>query len=152
MNVKPLNILLADDDSDDCYFFKKALEEIQISTQFTTVHDGEQLMEYLSGNSENLPDVLFLDINMPRKTGLECLSEIKHTKKLKDLSVVIFSTNNSQDTISILFKRGANIYICKPGEFSHLKEVINHALAMAAEKYATSIYQSNSQVKYILNA
>ena len=152
MNVKPLNILLADDDTDDCFFFKKALEELHISTQLTTIHDGEELMKYLSENSENLPDVLFLDVNMPRKNGFECLSEIKHTEKLQDLPVVIFSTNKSRDTISVLFKSGANIYICKPHEFSHLKQVISHALTMAAEKYSKSIDRSNSQVKYILNA
>ena len=57
----PLNILLADDDTDDRFFFDKALKEIPIATHLTTVHDGEQLMNYLSENSEHLPDVLFLD-------------------------------------------------------------------------------------------
>jgi CheY-like chemotaxis protein len=59
MNLKQLNILLADDDSDDCIFFKEALGELLLSTHLTIVHDGEQLMNYLSENSEHLPDVLF---------------------------------------------------------------------------------------------
>jgi len=62
-----MKILLADDDIDDCFFFEKALEELQLSTHLTIVHDGQQLMNYLSENSKNLPDVLFLDLNMPRK-------------------------------------------------------------------------------------
>ena len=147
MNTKQLNVLLADDDQDDRYFFGKALKEISISTKLTAVPDGEQLMSYLSGNSENLPDVIFLDINMPRKNGFECLSEIKENEKLKDLPVIMFSTTNSQDSITSLFKSGAHVYIHKPSNFAQLKEVINHALPIASGKMV-----SNSCVKYILNA
>jgi CheY-like chemotaxis protein len=147
MNSKQLNVLLADDDQDDCYFFDKALNEIPISTKLTIVPDGEKLMNYLYENSEHLPDVLFLDINMPRKNGIECLFEIKQNKKLKDIPVVMFSTTNSWDAISMLFKSGAHVYIHKPGDFAQLKEVITHALPIASEKIF-----STSQVKYIFNA
>jgi CheY-like chemotaxis protein len=147
MNTKQLNILLADDDIDDCNFFKHALEELPISAHFATVHDGEQLMHYLSEHSEQLPHVLFLDINMPRKSGLECLSEIKRNPKLKDIPVVMFSTSNSLDTINMLFKSGSHVYIHKPSEFAQLKQVIHHALPIAAEKTF-----SKNPLKYILNA
>jgi CheY-like chemotaxis protein len=147
MNSKPLKILLADDDNDDCLFFKKALEDLQLPTHLTIVHDGEQLMNYLAGNSENLPDILFLDLSMPRKDGLECLSEIKQDEKLKDLSLVMLSTSNSKDTIRNVFRIGANVYIHKPGDFAQLKQVIHHALPIASEKIF-----SDSRVKYILNA
>jgi CheY-like chemotaxis protein len=147
MNTKHLNILLADDDMDDCNFFKHALEELPLSAQLTTVHDGEQLMHYLSDNSEKLPHVLFLDINMPRKSGLECLSEIKRNPKLKDIPVVMFSTSNSWDTINMLFKSGSHVYIHKPSDFAQLKQVINHALPIASEETF-----SGNPLKYILNA
>jgi len=147
MDTKQLNILHADDDIDDCNFFKEALEALPISTHLTTVHDGEQLMDYLFENSEQLPHVLFLDINMPRKNGFECLFEIKKNEKLKDLPVVMFSTSNSQEKVSILFKSGTNIYIHKPDNFSQLVQVIHYAIPMAAE----NIF-SNGKLKYILNA
>jgi CheY-like chemotaxis protein len=147
MNLKKLNILLADDDADDCIFFKEALEGLPLSTHFTAVTDGEQLMQFLTNETTKLPDVLFLDINMPRKSGLECLSEIKQNKKLKDLPVVMFSTSNSWDTINMLFKSGANVYIHKPSDFSQLKQVIHHALPIAAENTF-----STSQLKYVLNS
>ena len=147
MNLKQLNILLADDDIDDCIFFKEALEQLQVSTQFTAVIDGDQLMQLLTNEANELPDILFLDINMPRKSGLECLSEIKLNKRLKDIPVVMFSTSNSWETINMLFKSGANVYIHKPSDFSQLKQVIHHALPIAAEnKFSTS------QLKYLLNA
>ena len=147
MNLKKLNILLADDDIDDCHFFKNALEALPISTQLKTVHDGDELMIYLAENAEHLPHVLFLDINMPRKNGFECLAEIKQDEKLKDLPVIMFSTSNAQEKINILFKTGADVYIRKPSNFAQLVQVIQHALPIAAE----NIF-SNGKLKYVLNA
>src|SRR5665647_2218424 len=92
MNLIQLNILLADDDTDDCIFFKEALRELLLYTNLTTVQDGEQLMQLLTNETNELPHILFLDLNMPRKNGFECLSEIKQNKNLKDLPVVIFTT------------------------------------------------------------
>lgn len=147
MHLKQLNILLADDDMDDCQFFKEALDALPVSTRLTIVNDGEQLMKHLADHVNPLPHVLFLDINMPRKNGFECLAEIKHDEKLKDLPVVMFSTSNEPDKINILFKTGADVYIRKPSGFSQLVQVIQHALPLAAE----NIF-SNGKLKYILNA
>jgi len=138
--MKPVNILLADDDADDCFFFEKALREISIPTQLTTVNDGERLMDHLSKNREQLPDVLFLDLNMPRKSGFECLTEITENIILKDIPVVMFSTsytldrNYEQSMIDVLYKMGAQDYIRKPGDFAKLKELIHEALTRLAEK------------------
>ena len=149
----PLNILLAEDDLDDRSFFELALKEVSISTNLTTVNDGELLMKYLADNSEQLPNILFLDLNMPRKNGFECLVEIRENEKLKDLSVVIFSTSYPQDKsyelgmISNLFNLGARVYIRKPTDFDQLKQLIDHALRMVIEKVV-----SNIRSKYILNA
>lgn len=147
MNSNQLNILLADDDTDDCIFFKQALDELTIPTSLTSVNDGEQLMKHLSNNEHQLPDVIFLDINMPRKNGIECLSEIKQNTTLNNIPVVMFSTTNAWDTINMLFKSGAHVYIHKPSDFSQLKQIIHHALPIAAEnKFSTG------KLKYILNA
>jgi len=135
-----LKILLADDDMDDCFFFEKALEELQLSTHLTIVRDGEQLMNYLSENSKNLPDVLFLDLNMPRKNGFECLCEIKEHESLKGIPVVMFSTSYPRDEIyeadmvNTLLKIGAHHFIRKPGDFAQLKQVIHQTLTMFAER------------------
>jgi CheY-like chemotaxis protein len=147
MNLKPLNVVLADDDDDDCLFFKKALEDLKLQTHLTIVPDGEELMNYLSENSKNLPDILFLDLSMPRKNGMECLSEIMQNKDLKDLSIVILSTSNAKESISNTFRIRANVYIHKPGDFPELKQVINHAIPIATDKIF-----SHKKVKYILNA
>ena len=94
------NILLADDDIDDCIFFKEALEDLPFSATLFTVSDGVQLMNYLSAKTDILPDALFLDLNMPRKSGYECLSEIRSVDKLKDIPIFIFSTSLDLDVVA----------------------------------------------------
>jgi len=131
MNKTPLNLLLADDDLDDCIFFKEALEELPVSAKLTTVHDGVKLMQLLE-TGQPLPDVLYLDLNMPRKNGLDCLNEIKQDEKLKQIPIIIFSTSFDSDVVDFLHERGAKFYICKPAEFSHLKKIIFKSIELIA--------------------
>ena len=132
MNLKQLNILLADDDIDDCAFFKKAVEDFPISTYCTAVHDGEQFMKQLTNETNVLPDVLFLDLNMPRKNGFECLKEIKLNKKLKQLPVIIFSTSFEQEVVDALYENGAQHIIRKPSDFLQFKKIIQQSLTLVA--------------------
>src|SRR5688500_8306614 len=108
------SIFLADDDADDCTLFKDALKEVCAGTKLTTASDGEELMDILIETVPPPPDVIFIDLNMPRKNGFECLEEIKHSQKLKNIPVVIFSTSSQQDTINKVYDQGAHYYICKP--------------------------------------
>jgi len=134
MKVEKLTILLADDDKDDCLFFEDAINELAQSTNFTAVHDGEQLMQLLSNETNKLPHVLFLDLNMPRKNGFECLEEIKHNRKLKALPVVVFSTSFEQEVVNRLYDNGAQYFIRKPSEFSLYKKIILHTLTLIMQK------------------
>ena len=133
----PLHILLADDDIDDRFLFTKALKEIDIETHLVAVHDGEQLMDYLNANTTKLPDIVFLDLSMPRKTGFECLTEIKDSEKLKNLTIIVFTTSFArgidfeQGLIGTLSKIGAEEYIRKPSSFEELKQIINRVLTKA---------------------
>ncbi len=145
----PLTILLADDDADDRSFFGNALKEIPIDTRLTAVNDGEQLMDYLSKNTEQLPDVLFLDLSMPRKGGFECLTEMKDDINLKDIPVVMFSTSYTQDfnyeqgMIEVLYKIGAQDYIRKPGTIVQLKELILHSLQKVIKESRLNLQEIN---------
>ncbi len=142
----PLNILLADDDMDDRIFFEKALKEIPVSTMLRTVNNGEELMDYLTKNINLLPDVLFLDLSMPRKTGFECLAEIKENEKLKMLPVVMFTTSFTrgidleENLKNTLTRMGARDYIRKPGDFEEYKSVIHQALIKVMGKLNTDQY------------
>ena len=128
MSIDTINILLADDDKDDCLFFKEALEELEVVAQLTLVADGQQLMHRLRSDTDRLPDVLFLDLNMPRINGMECLAEIKQSEKLRQLPVIIFSTSYEQEIVNLLYKSGAQHYIRKPNSFTQLAAVIKQAL------------------------
>lgn len=130
-------ILLADDDTDDCIFFKEALGEIQLSTGLTIVHDGEQLMQLFSNETIKLPHILFLDINMPRKNGFECLAEIKQNARLKELPVVIFSTSFEQEVVNSLYISGAQYFIRKPSDFLQFKRIIQHTLTLITQDHVS---------------
>ena len=116
MNPAHFQIILADDDLDDCMFFEEALNEFPLSIHLSIIHNGEKLMQHLLNKSEILPDLLFLDLNMPRKNGFECLAEIKQNEKLKHLPVIIISTSMVKDVVNLLYKNGALYFIRKPGE------------------------------------
>ena len=129
---KILNLLLADDDQDDRFFFQKALDTLEFSSYLKTVRDGEQLMKYLNEYSESLPDVLFLDLNMPKKNGSECLKEIKENDKLKALPVVIYSTSHNETIADVLYSQGAHYYI-KKCELAKLKTLLCKVLTEMIE-------------------
>jgi CheY-like chemotaxis protein len=134
MIEKQIDILLADDDLDDCTFFKEALKGMAISTNLTAVNDGEQLMQYLMHEITELPHILFLDLNMPRKNGFECLLEIKQNEKLKSLPVAIFSTSFEQEVVNLLYKNGAHHFIRKPSEFSQFKKIIFYTFTLITQE------------------
>lgn len=126
---KPKNIFLADDDTDDCILFEDALREICNLSQLTTANDGIQLMDLLHSHAV-LPDVIFLDLNMPRKNGFECLAEIRERPQLKDIPIVIFSTTAQPEAVKNVYENGANCFVCKPNTFQQLKRTIQHVLSI----------------------
>src|SRR5687767_4454358 len=111
-------ILLADDDKDDSMLFQDILDELPLSTHLTAVFNGEQLMQLLNNTKEQLPDILFLDLNMPRKNGFDCLLEIRQTERLQLLPVIIYSTSYEPEIVNLLHKYGAQFYIRKPNNFT----------------------------------
>lgn len=143
MNHNALHIVLADDDDDDRLFFKDAIEELKVKTVVTTVKDGVELMEYLNKSETHLPNLLFLDLNMPRKSGMECLKEIRSNHKLKDLSIAIYSTSAMEKDIEETFVKGANIYIKKPNDFEVLKELITKVININWQYHTSSFNREN---------
>jgi CheY-like chemotaxis protein len=146
MISKTLDILLADDDQADCLLFKDALEELPVNASLSIVHNGEQVIERLTKKKTKLPDVLFLDINMPRKNGFATLGEIKRHKRLQKLPVIIFSTSCEQVAIKRVFNDAAHYFICKPEDFSQLKKMIYEALMLITQKNKTIPLQESFMI------
>jgi len=142
-----IHILLADDDEDDRTFFKEAFEEIKIETKVTLVNDGVELMNHLKRNGHKKPHILFLDLNMPRKNGMECLLEIRNSRNLKDIPIAIYSTSSAEEDIEETFVKGANVYIRKPNDFTELKKILEEVISINWQYHTSGL---NREI-YLLN-
>jgi CheY-like chemotaxis protein len=143
MNNEPFHILLADDDEGDRLLFKEAFSELKIKTDVHLTNNGNDLMAFLTDKNTRLPDLIFLDLNMPGKIGLECLKEIRSSDKLKDISVAIYSTSDSETDMEETFDNGANVYITKPNDFTMLKQVLEKAVRTAFQYHNESMKKEN---------
>ena len=124
---KPITILMADDSEDDRLMTREALEESFVGDELREVEDGEELMEYLhreGAYSEPLtsprPDLILLDLNMPRKSGQEALEEIKKDARFRRIPVVVLTTSDAEQDIVRSYDLGVNSFITKPVTFEGL--------------------------------
>ncbi len=127
MNTQNLHILLAEDDEDDTHFFKEAIHSINPNYELTIVNNGEKAVNYFKGATD-LPDFIFLDINMPKLNGIEALKMIKDVHPSNDLHVVMLSTSMSDKMVEQSYRYGASMYIQKPTSFTDLVEYLNYCL------------------------
>src|SRR6478752_6042239 len=125
-NYKALKkVLLADDDSDDRELFREAAGFVDPNVNIITANDGEELMTNLTRDNMTMPDLIFLDLNMPKKNGKECLSEIRSNSILKGIPVIIYTTSLNPIDIEDTFNSGALYFFRKPNSFEELKEVLH---------------------------
>lgn len=126
---KPVNILLAEDDADDRDLFIEAFALVDPAVRIETVDNGEKLMEYLTG-SKSSPDCIFLDLNMPRKNGKECLQEIRSIYQMQDIPIIIYTTSLNARDIDETYHRGATCFIRKPGSFRELTSILSRYMTL----------------------
>lgn len=143
MKNTTLHIALADDDADDRMLFKDAIEETRVKTELSLFHHGQQLMDYLLNNKGSLPQLIFLDLNMPIKNGMQCLKEIRANDILRHLCIAIYSTSSSERDIEETFINGANIYINKPNSYPKLKDSLEKVLQMNWQYQTSSLNKDN---------
>jgi two-component system, response regulator len=128
--LKTIDILMADDDSDDRMMAKEAFEENKLANNIVFVEDGEELLDYLNnrgkheGANNPLPGLILLDLNMPKKDGREALRELKSDARLKRIPVVILTTSKAEEDILRSYDLGVNSFITKPVTFDELVKVI----------------------------
>ena len=123
------HILLAEDDADDREIFRQALEVADSAVVVATVDDGDDVLPKLRAYGDLVPEVVFLDINMPKKSGLECLAEIMADVQLKNLRVVMLSTSANPENIEESYRAGAAFYAIKPHDFNSLTKIIRTVLS-----------------------
>jgi CheY-like chemotaxis protein len=121
-------VLMADDDEEDCFLAIEAFEASGAEATFSCVKDGIELIEYLTGRSgsgaNSLPDLILLDLNMPRKDGREALLEIKSEPALQKIPIVILTTSKEERDIAFTIRAGADSFITKPATFNEWVEIM----------------------------
>ncbi len=140
-----LEILIADDDDDDKELFQEALYEISPHIKLTAVSNGMELMEKLSQPS--LPDLLFLDLNMPGKNGFECLTELNNILTVKKLPVLIYSTSANPEQIERTYRNGATYYIQKPSSYQAIIHMLYKLVSFSSHQF----FSQPSRKEFILN-
>lgn len=136
-------ITLADDDEDDRLFFTDAFDELKINTVVNTVKNGRELINFLEHPETVLPNIIFLDLNMPILNGIECLREIKQNDRYKDIAIAIYSTSSSEEDIENTFVLGANIYIKKPSNFNDLKKILSDVVTINWQYHTSGLNKEN---------
>ncbi|MEO6732341.1 MAG: response regulator [Ferruginibacter sp.] len=128
MNKNRAKILLVEDNEGDIVLTLEALRQVNMTTSIQVVRDGEEALEYLKKQGKyqhaETPNLILLDINLPRVDGKEVLLEIKNDKDLMAIPVVMLTTSESEKDILYSYQHHANCYITKPGDFTKLIDMV----------------------------
>ena len=128
MNVMPIELLLVEDSEPDVRLTMEAIREAKVKNRLWVVEDGVEAMAFLRQQDGHIdaprPDLILLDLNLPRKDGREVLREIKGDESLKRIPVVILTTSKSEEDVLRAYDLHANCYITKPVDFTRFMEVV----------------------------
>lgn len=144
---KPVHILLAEDDADDRELFIEAFSIVDPSIKVATVENGEKLMDHLK-KSDNLPDCIFLDLNMPKKNGKECLQEIKEDEKMQSIPIIVYTTSVNSKDIDETYNQGATCFMRKPNSFKELTRLLSKYVTLAFSPSHPQMVKGN----FVLNS
>ncbi len=128
MGTQKIKIILVDDDEDDRQFFAEAFEELQLDASILLFEDGLKLLDYISQADHYFGTHIFLDLNMPILSGMDCLKKLREFTGTNNPFVTIYSTSSLPSDIKEAYKNGANGYLPKPSSFTKLKELLHKAI------------------------
>ena len=123
--AKYTRFFLVDDDADDVSIFKEILREVNPSIALVSAADGQEALKFLKHQKDNYPDVIFLDLNMPRMSGKECLSELKKDPQLRQIPVIMYTTSSRSIDIEETMLKGAICFITKPANLKELRHILS---------------------------
>lgn len=133
MNEEDAVIVIVDDDEDDLLISREAFEEVGLKARLVSLEDGQALIDYLRGNEPYsdrqaypMPNLVMLDINMPRMNGIEVLEYVKSDASLRSLPIVMLTNSGDPETVRRCYAMGASSYIRKPFEYGELKKALDN--------------------------
>jgi CheY-like chemotaxis protein len=128
MNADLISVLLVEDDPGDVMLIREAFADHKVGNVLSTVSDGVEAMKFVRGEGEyasfERPDLVLLDLNLPRKSGAEVLAEIKGDPALSMIPVIVLTTSESEEDVLRSYKLHANAYVTKPVDFDRFKEIV----------------------------
>lgn len=131
MTTEKDTLLLIEDDPNDIILFEKAVKKNKLPVEFSVVRDGEEAISYLSGRGKHknrkdypLPNLIVVDLKMPRKSGFEVLEWIKGHPELKNIPVVVLSSSKQPQDVKLAYRLGTNSYLVKPIGFKELHKLV----------------------------
>ncbi len=124
------NIYIADDDIDDISIFEEVLEDQSSDVTISTASDGYDLFATMERNIPPRPDIIFLDLNMPKMNGHATLEQIKKDDRYKNIPVIIYSTSTEQSDMNLTYAAGADYFITKPPDFRRLGSILKQVFAI----------------------
>lgn len=129
MKADLISVLLVEDDPGDVVLIEEAFADHKIGNGLTVVSDGVEAMRYIRGEEpyagRERPDLILLDLNLPRKSGAEVLAEIKSDPQLTTIPIVVLSTSESEEDVLRSYRQHANAYITKPVDFDSFRQVVH---------------------------
>lgn len=119
------NVVLVEDDADDIEFFQEAIEKIPFNVELRIFRNGQEFVDGMLADKTNVPDLVFLDLNMPIKNGIQALKELRQIPEFKNIPIVaIYSTSISEKDHAETFLLGADAFISKPTDYGDLNSMI----------------------------
>jgi CheY-like chemotaxis protein len=126
---KKRTFFIVDDDIDDQELFMEAVGEVDGSIECLSASNCEEALSLLKSGKIGLPDVIFLDLNMPRLNGKQCLAELKKQANLRHIPVIIYSTSSEKRDIEETFELGAAYFLTKPNKFDELCQALTFVVS-----------------------
>jgi CheY-like chemotaxis protein len=129
MNADLISVLLVEDDPGDVLLIREAFADHKVGNVLSTVSDGVEAMKFVRGEGEyaelERPDLVLLDLNLPRKSGAEVLAEIKGDPQLSTIPVIVLTTSEAEEDVLRSYEMHANAYITKPVDFERFKQIVH---------------------------
>jgi len=129
MNAELVSVLLVEDDPGDVLLIREAFADHKVGNVLSVVSDGVEAMRYLRGEGDyagrERPDLILLDLNLPRKNGAEVLAEIKRDQSLATIPVIVLTTSDAEEDVMRSYRLHANAFITKPVDFERFREIVH---------------------------
>lgn len=142
---KVKKIFVVDDDNDDINLFKEVLQDIDPAIECAVAEDGREALDFLTQNENDLPDLIFLDLNMPRMDGKECLRRLKADEGLQHIPVLIYTTSSQSKDIEETMMSGAVCFITKPTNVRELESILRAVISSPASNLVKTLRTLSNQ-------